>query len=182
MKRPMTTKELFEKIRDILKEKDKLPDILDYGLATDKPIPIRNYEFDLKNNLDYGGSEGIYLDLWIVYFSDGERSTHDLGTFKTLDSSNEAMHIMADLLADFIIEESSYVNKNLDDFTWQGADVRAFDENGKPLNWCYSCNNMEDALNRKDDLLKKYPKVVIRDNATREEKHFSREEESGETQ
>ena len=32
MDKPMTTKELFEKIRDILKEKGKLPDILDYSL------------------------------------------------------------------------------------------------------------------------------------------------------
>ena len=40
MKRPMTTGELFNKIQGILKEKDKLPDILDYGLATYKSVPI----------------------------------------------------------------------------------------------------------------------------------------------
>ncbi len=34
MTRPMTTEELFEKINSILKEKDKIPNILDYGLAT----------------------------------------------------------------------------------------------------------------------------------------------------
>ena len=42
MKRPMTTAELFDKIQDILKEKGKLPDILDYGIATSKPVPIRD--------------------------------------------------------------------------------------------------------------------------------------------
>ena len=46
MKKPMTTKELFNKIYGILKEKDKLPDILDYGLATSNPVPIRTYEFE----------------------------------------------------------------------------------------------------------------------------------------
>ena len=71
MKKPMTTEDLFNKINGILKEKGKLPDILDYGLATSNPVPIRTYEFELKNNLDYGGYEGIYLDLWIVYFADG---------------------------------------------------------------------------------------------------------------
>ena len=55
MTRPMTTEELFEKINSILKEKSKIPDILDYSLATSNPIPIRTYEFDLRNSLNYGG-------------------------------------------------------------------------------------------------------------------------------
>lgn len=176
MNRPMTTKELFQKIRDILKEKGRLPDILDYGLATDKPISIRNCDFELKNNLDYGDNEGIYLNLWIVPFEDGEKRNCGLGIFKTLDRSDEAMHIMADLLADFIIETTSYVNRNQDDFTWEGADVRAFDGNGNLFNWYYSCGSMENALKRKDELLEKYPEVVVRDNATRKEKHFKRQE------
>ena len=119
MKKPMTTKELFNRIQSILKEKDKLPDILDYGLATNNPVQIRTYEFDLKSNLAYGGNEGIYLDLWIEYFVKNEKHTSGIGTFKTLDESNEAMHILAGLLADFIIEEYAYVNGNLDDFTWE---------------------------------------------------------------
>ena len=59
----MTTADLFNKICDILKEKGTFPEILDYALAESTPIPITTYEFSLKNNLDYGGSEGIYLDL-----------------------------------------------------------------------------------------------------------------------
>lgn len=174
MKRPMTTEELFNKIHGILKEKDKLPDILDYGLATDNPVPIRTYQFDLKNNLDYGGSEGIYLDLWIEYFSNDERRVNGIGTFKTLSTSNETMHIMASLLADFIIEEYAYVNGNLDDFTWEGVDVHPFDENGKKIAWGYTCSSMEAALKRKDELLKDYQQIVVRDNATRKEKIYSR--------
>ena len=82
------------------------------------------------------------------------------------------MHTMADLLADFIIEEYAYVNANLDDFTWEGADVYSFDNAGKRISWGYSCASMEAALKRKDELLKKYPRVVVRDNATRKEKIF----------
>ena len=157
MKRPLTTEELFNKICSILKEKDKFPNILDYGLPTNHPIPIRTYEFDLKCNLTYGGNEGIYLSLWIEIFVNGERRTNDIGTFKTLDESNEAMHTMANLLADFIIEEYAYVNANLDDFTWEGAAVHPLDETGKRLGWGYSCGNMDSALKRKDELLKKIP-------------------------
>lgn len=169
MKKPMTTTDLFNEIKTILKNKNMLPDILDYGIATSKPVPIRIYEFELKNNLDYGGSEGIYLDLWIEYYVDNEWLKSDIGTFKTLEDGREAMHAMAGLLADFIIEGTAYINTNIDDFTWTGADVRAFDENGKGLDWCYSCSNMERALEKKDELLKKYPQVAVRDNATRKE-------------
>ena len=177
MKEPMTTSELFNKICAILKEKDKLPDILDYRLATSHPVPFKTYEFDLKTNLAYGGNEGIYLGLRIEYFAGNGWCVRDLGTFKTLLESDEAMHIMAALLADFVIEEHAYVNANLDDFTWTGADVYIFGEDGKKLDWGYSCGCMENALKRKDELLKKYPQVAVRDNVTRKEKYFIRQVE-----
>lgn len=152
-KRPMTTEELFNRIDGILKEKCKLPDILDYGLATHRPVSITNYEYDLKNNLDYGGNEGIYLDLWIEYTAEGKKCASGLGTFKTLRTDDKAMHIMAALLADFIIEEYAYVNANLDDFTWEGVDVHVIEGSGEKSKWGYSCGTMEAALKRKDELL-----------------------------
>ena len=172
MTRPMTTEELFEKINSILKEKSKIPDILDYSLATSNPIPIRTYEFDLRNSLNYGGNEGIYLDLWIEYLEGNEKRRAAIGTYKTLYEDDNAMHIMASLLANFIIEEYSYVNKNMDDFTWEGADVYALNENGEKMNWGYTCTTMESALKKKDELLKHHEKVVVRDNATRKEKIY----------
>ncbi len=175
-KKPMTTGELFDKITGILKEKGRLPEILDYGLGTYRPVPIKTCEFELKSNLAYGGSEGIYLDLWIAYFTDGERRTSSIGTFKTLDRNKKAMYIMAILLADFIFEVNAYVNANLDDFTWEGGDVYPLDEAGNRLQWGYSCRSMDAALKRKDELMKKYPQVVVRDNAARKEKVFERPE------
>ena len=73
MTRPMSTEEFFEKINSILKEKGKMPNILDYVHPTSNPIPIRTYEFDLRNSLAYGGNEGIYLDLWIEYRVENEK-------------------------------------------------------------------------------------------------------------
>ena len=172
MTRPMTTEELFEKINSILIEKSKIPDILDYSLATSNPIPIRTYEFDLRNSLNYGGNEGIYLDLWIEYQVENEKRRAATGTYKTLYEDDNAMHIMASLLANFIIEEHSYVNKNLDDFTWEGADVHALKENGDRMSWGYTCGTMEAALKKKDELLKNHQQVVVRDNATRKEKIY----------
>ncbi len=175
MQKPMTTAELFDKICHIIKEKQKIPDILDYQLAAFNPIPITDYQFDLKTYLNYGGSEGIYLDCWIELYKNHEKCAYDLGTFKTLRTDEEAMHIMAGLLADFIIEGTSYVNANLDDFTWTGADVHPINANGIRLTWGYSCRTMESALKEKDKLLEKYPKVVVRDNTNRKEKIYSRQ-------
>ena len=171
----MTTAEFFNTISSILKEQGKLPDLLDYGLASHKSILLKTCEFNLKNNIDYGGSEGIYLDLRMEYFEGDERSLYDLGTFKTLEDDDSAMYIMAHLLADFILETCSYVGKNWDDFNWIGVDVHMIDENGKRLRGGYSCSCMERALKRKDELLKEYSEVIIRDNATRLETHFIRQ-------
>jgi len=171
-KRPMTTEELFNRINGILKEKGKLPDILDYGLATHNPVPITNYEYGFRNKLDYGGNEGIYLDLWIEYTADGKKCVNGLGTFKTLRTDDEAMYIMAVLLADFVIEEYAYVNANLDDFTWEGVDVHVIEETGEKSKWGYFCGTMKAALKRKDELLMKYNKVIVRDNVTRKEKIY----------
>ena len=172
MERPMTTEELFIRIKDILEEKRMLPDILDYGLATSDPDPVKTYEFALKSGLDYGGSEGIYLDFWIEYYEGRERCRKDMGTFKTLREDREAMHVMAGLQADFIVEERDYLDANQDDFTWEGADVRPADSSGKRSGWGYSCRDMESAMQKKDELLKRYPQVVVRDNATRKEKIY----------
>ena len=85
------------------------------------------------------------------------------------------MHIMAALLADFMIESTRYINANLDDFTWEGADVHPVDDSGEKALWGYSCHTMEDTLKKKDELLKIFQKVVVRDNATRKEIVYSRE-------
>ncbi|MCD8106213.1 MAG: hypothetical protein LUF35_14750 [Lachnospiraceae bacterium] len=82
------------------------------------------------------------------------------------------MRTMAQLLADFIVEERAYVNAHLDDFTWTGVDVYAIKEDGTRTGWGYSCRNGEIALKHKDELLEKYDRVIVRDNATRKEKCY----------
>ena len=180
MNKPMTTEDLFNKVCHILKEKGRLPDILEYESATGNPVPVTTYEYELGSKLAYGGNEGIYLDFWIEYSAAREKPVQKLGVFKTLYESSDAMRTMAGLLADFIIEESAYVNANLDDFTWEGVDIHAFDRDGKQCGLGCTCRTMEDALNKKDGLLGKFPKVVVRDNATRKEKIFQQEPDSSE--
>ncbi len=169
MERPMTTSEFFDKLCGILKAGGMMPDILDYGLAEQKGVPMRTSEFSLKSCLDYGGSEGIYLDLWIEYEEEGSRTRVRLGTFKTLEDDRSAMRTMAALLADIIVEGYAYVRKNSDDFTWDGFQVFAVDGAGKKSAWHYECGSEIQALEKKDELLGKYSAVIIRSNSTRRE-------------
>lgn len=78
LNKPMTTEQYFNKVCGILKEKDMMPDILYYELATYKSVSMKTYEFNIRNNLDYGGNESIYLDLWIEYYEDKEKSFHQI--------------------------------------------------------------------------------------------------------
>lgn len=129
--RPMTTVEYFYTICSIMRRKGKMPDdILDYSLPSASPEPIATYRFDLRHHLGYGGNEGIYLDFWIEYSECGQKRISRIGTFKTLREDDEAMYIMATLLASFIVEEYSYANSHLDDFTWERADVHVIREDG----------------------------------------------------
>ena len=175
MVRPMTTSELFSTIKNILKAKGRLPNILDYDIATTKQVPIKTCEFLLRSHLMYGESEGIYLDLWVEMLINDKKEICKLGTFKTLDSDAEAMYVMAKLLADFIIEENAYVRDHQDDFTWEGVDVHVLGEDGKILNWGYTCCDMDSALKKKNELLKKYQRVAVKNNATKKEVIYCKE-------
>ena len=167
--KPMTMQELFNKICEILKAKDLLPDSLDYALAGDESVLLTNSDFELKSNLDYGASEGIYLDLWLKFFD--SKGYKDFGTFKTLNTDREDMHTMAGILADFILELHSFIAENQDAFSWEGFNVYPLDPK---LNYHYVCESINRALELKDELLEKCIKVSIRSNETREEIVYER--------
>ncbi len=172
MKKPMSTAKFFQRICDQLVEKKQMPEILDYTLTNDSDGRITNPEFVLRENLDYEGSEGICLDLEMELVQEGERVRIPLGTFKTLRSDPEAMEIMGTLLADFLVEAYASVRKDPDHFAWEGYQVCAFDEAGKRQNRSFFCKNPEAAEARKEVLLLTWPKVTIRENATRKERTF----------
>lgn len=170
---PMTTADFFNELYAILDATGKVPDILDYSLPCINPVSMRTYDFSFDTSLAYGGSEGIYIDLAITLYEDGKRVTHDVGTIKTLQEDDEAMHIMADMLADLIIAEYNYVNHNLDDFTWTGYDIYPLDDAGEKEGWGCTCATQETLDKKKAELLKEYHRVWVRDNETRLETIFT---------
>lgn len=172
---PFTTSELFEKIRLALIANGEMPEnLLDYALATRETREIRECEFDVKMDLHYGGNEGIYLYMYLEgnigeikeeKFCYGK---YDLGTFKTLVETKEALQKMSLLGANFIYAARSYVEANIDDFIWTGYRVAAYDNEGN-YKGGYITLKKERAIELKEELGEKYSSVKIVDLSTRKE-------------
>ena len=115
--KPFTTEELFNTIVENFDNKE-LFEILDYQLATSKPVNITDYHFDIVGDLTYGSSEGIYLSMFLKGYITKQREFErvHIGTFKTLRTDRAAMREMATLMADFIYLGTDFVNDNIDDF------------------------------------------------------------------
>ena len=143
-KKPWTTGELFKAIVERLKENGEYPDILDYDCPYDMGIDIKNYEVSFINDLDFGGSEGIYLTLHLHVWDRKKKVYNNLklGTFKTLKNDKSAMEIMGKLLADFIFEGYSLINSAQEDFIWEGYAVKGY-KLGKKLNYSYDTDDKE---------------------------------------
>lgn len=110
----MTTDVLFNEVIDTLIKEGKLQNI-DYALPY-RGHEIYDIEYDIYGYLNYGGSEGIYLDLYIDgSFSedvDEKNQRLSLGTIKTLDDSDRSLREMALLMADFMIESKKFTQKH----------------------------------------------------------------------
>lgn len=158
-KKPYKASELFEEIC----KKIELPDILDYHMGTRSEEEIRDYQWDFGNDLEFGGNEGIYLDM---YAQTREKRIH-LGTFKTLLESKEAMKKMANLLVEFIFAGSQFVNSNLDDFTWNGYKISS---EGAYVS--FDRSTLDKAKERAAEMKKKYGNVTIFDYANRKEVEY----------
>lgn len=106
----------------------KADPILDYILPRAEETSIQEgvhltaYEFDFIAIVNFGGSEGLYLDcyLWGRFDGSGRRSLH-VGTLKTLDRSLEAARIMGELGGALMYHADRYVNQNLHRYTPEDA-------------------------------------------------------------
>lgn len=167
-KKPYTNAELFTKVIKMI----ELPDNLDYYLGADDELSVKTYAVNVSSDLNFGGSEGIYLRVGLYYneMVNGRyvRREIPLGVFKTLDTSAESMRKMAILLADFTVATCKFINIHLDDFEWTGYTVYGTDETGEEILSCYSrtYQSMECVNESWSRDFASYPGVLIIDNAT----------------
>jgi len=123
-----TTKDLFEEVTGNI----TLPVHTDYALA-DKAIELYDTDFSVSGKVDYGSSEGIYLDLMIegCFGPDNEYRRESLGTIKTLSDSDEAYRDFCNLTADFVFGVRTYKQEHRDELIRKGFRIRKKDSNAK---------------------------------------------------
>ena len=126
-----------------LAEFDKIADYElcdDYDDAAKKPIS--SYEFKTCFVVGYGGSEGIYIDGYLVGALDevGEFQKRHFCTLKTLGEDFEAMKIMGSVCGILEYYATEYINRNLDRYEPDRAKISAFHQKHVPY-FCVHCGN-----------------------------------------
>lgn len=147
-----------------------LPKILDYTLADSKTVEIKSYECNFWNSLNYGTSEGIYLDVGLEFLHP-KHTVIPLGTFKTLEDSQEAMREMARLLADLTYTTFRFMNEHLEDFEWEGYQVRGI-KDGILTSWAMNCPDIDAAMVQVQQYLKTYTGIQLFDRSKHEYSYF----------
>lgn len=96
----ITGKEAFNQLRDHLKEVNLLPDeyfIPSFSNRLDEELP----EFRTAIcHTDWGGSEGIYIDIMLLHYENNEPKLYSFATGKTLSSDGEAFMKMSRIAAE----------------------------------------------------------------------------------
>lgn len=149
-KKPFTTVELFNIINEHLKNKGVIPVILDYDLVTRERYNILNYQFDVIGIVNFGGSEGIYLDVYAdgIVDDSNTRKKYSLGTYKTLRDDIDAFKVMGDLNAEFVFAARDFINTHLDDFEWSGFKVLFYQKDSDQYAYGFTYPTFAEAKNR----------------------------------
>ena len=81
-------------------------------------VKLTVYEFDFVPIVNFGGSEGIYLDCYLMGKFDGSgRYSVHIGSKKTLETSLEACKIMGELGGALLHHAGRYVNEQIHRYT-----------------------------------------------------------------
>ena len=129
MEKPLTTDELFDIICRRLEENGKMPDIIEYWNSCDTLKKIISTDWKIYGKVQFGGSEGIYLDIHIEGIIDDDCKDYGdiyIGCIKTCHEGYEAFKTMCLLNADFIFEERAFFNENYRIFEWRGYYVDCY--------------------------------------------------------
>ena len=104
--------------------------------------PISSYEFKTSFVVDYGGSEGIYIDGYLVGTLDeiGEFQNRHFCTLKTLNRDFEAMKLMGSVCGILQYYATEYINRNLDRYESDPAKISAIYQEHVPY-FCVHCGN-----------------------------------------
>ena len=86
---------------------------------------LTSCEFNVNPTVDYGGSEGIYVDVYFVGKWDAnqdENSRMYCGCIKTLQEDKEAMRKMGELCGLIVYHAREFINSRIDEFDGSGGE------------------------------------------------------------
>ena len=122
-----TAGDLFSTIVRLAKQAgdlDKVDPILDYIIPCaqeqghNEKNKLTAYEFDFVPIVNFGGSEGIYVDCYLKgKFDESGRYSIHIGTLKTLKDDLAACKIMGELCGALMYHERQYVNQQIHRYT-----------------------------------------------------------------
>ena len=145
MVKVLTNSDLGNAVLSQVKEKmPGLMDFLDYASVSKLKSEIDEIyddEFDIKGDLQFGSSEGIYLDMYIEgeFGENGETKKSKIVVFKTLEDSFEALMRMSEIQAIAIWEGRAWIRENRDQLSRRGWSVKKERDD----NWSYLCYTEE---------------------------------------
>ncbi len=129
-----TSQSLFAAIMKMARESGhfkEIDEILDYDSASsydyENRRPITSEEFDTVFSVDYGGSEGIYIDARITGFPFGREAGEvrfGFGTLKSLNRGLQSMMLMGKACGILQYFSHEYVNNNIDRFSPEPKDEK----------------------------------------------------------
>ncbi|NLU24860.1 MAG: hypothetical protein GXW99_09205 [Clostridiales bacterium] len=117
-KQRMTGGQLFDRFIERARENGDLArfDTIDEYILDDtrEKGKLCSYEFDLLPAMNFGGSEGIYIDCYLKgKFDESGRDSLHIGTIKTLDTNIDACKVMGELCGALMYHENRFINENL---------------------------------------------------------------------
>lgn len=111
---------IYHKVEAILKRDGLWPEgekvaAVDYSLCQEIVLTERPTAYDFIYKVDFGGSEGIYIDFSLLLFSkDAPTKEVNFGTIKTLTANRETLAAYSALAANFRYFACQEIDKALD--------------------------------------------------------------------
>ena len=140
---------IFDGIFKMAKESGALKEmvaIMDYYMADrfndEAQIPITNHLFNVRFEVNFGCSEGIYIDAYIVGEideADGDKCIH-IGLIKTLENDLDAMRIMGEACGVLQFYAREYLTQKLDNLMPDYSKFFIYHEKHR-LHVCNYCMN-----------------------------------------
>lgn len=153
---PFKAEDAINAIVDSLKKDGRWPVILDYIIPCSEDYAFKSGDICASYDISYGGSEGIYTELYLIDFSGDEEIKIKIATAKTLEDDAGAYRTMAMLGANLVLAFNEWVRKNRDLFIREGYGLMFYTKTGdrKYIRFLKETRNRDNAIREAIGIIK----------------------------